>query len=82
MEYNWNEDKTTLVTTDLLIDILIYPDGMLKVLDLDELADAEDKQLISSDLLKKGLRRANDLLTDIYAGRFSQYQELIERFAE
>ncbi|MCR5715833.1 MAG: DUF402 domain-containing protein [Lachnospiraceae bacterium] len=73
--YDWNADRTEMISTDLLIDILIYPDGKLKVLDLDELAEAEEKHLISSDLLKEALRRANHLLTDIYANNFDQYTE-------
>lgn len=78
VDYSWEDDDHTLIATDLLIDILIYPDGQLKVLDLDELAEAEDKGLISSDLLKKALRRANLLLTDIYAGKFHPYIENME----
>lgn len=78
VDYSWEDDDHTLIATDLLIDILIYPDGQLKVLDLDELAEAEDKGLISSDLLKKALRRANMLLTDIYAGKFHPYIENME----
>ena len=78
VDYSWEDDDHTLIATDLLIDILIYPDGQLKVLDLDELAEAEDKGLISSDLLKKALRRANALLTDIYAGKFHPYIENME----
>ncbi len=73
VKYDWNADRTEMISTDLLIDILIYPDGRLKVLDLDELAEAEEKKLISSSLLKEALRRANSLLTDIYAGEFDQY---------
>lgn len=79
VDYSWEDDDHTLIATDLLIDILIYPDGQLKVLDLDELAEAEDKGLISSDLLKKALRRADMLLTDIYAGKFHPYIENMEQ---
>ena len=78
VDYSWEDDDHTLIATDLLIDILIYPNEQLKVLDLDELAEAEDKGLISSDLLKKALRRANALLTDIYAGKFHPYIENME----
>lgn len=73
VDYAWSDDKSELITTDLLIDILIYPNGQLKVLDLDELADAQDQGLISSDLLKNSLRRADTLLQDIYAGNFEKY---------
>lgn len=72
VSYEWNSDKTALVTTDLLIDILIYPDGTLKVLDLDELAEAREKALLSDALLSYSLRTASRLLEDIYAGRFHE----------
>lgn len=73
VSYEWNEDKTQLTTTDLLIDILIYPDGQLKVLDLDELADAADQNLISHAQLKDSLRKADALLQEIYTGNFEKY---------
>lgn len=78
VDYEWKENQSVLITTDLLIDVLIYPDGKLKVLDLDELADAQDQGLISGALLKKSLRRADRLLQDIYAGEFDQYTKPFE----
>ena len=78
VDYEWKENQSVLITTDLLIDVLIYPDGKLKVLDLDELADAQDQGLISGELLKKSLRRADRLLQDIYAGEFDQYTKPFE----
>ena len=78
VDYAWNEDNSILTTTDLLIDVLIYPNGQLKVLDLDELADAQDLGLISGELLKNSLRRADALLQDIYAGKFDNYTKPFE----
>lgn len=78
VSYEWNEDHSKLTSIDLLIDILIYPDGKLKVLDLDELADAQDQGLISAELLKESLRRADTLLQDIYAGKFDEYTKPFE----
>ena len=34
VDYQFNDDKSELVATDLLADVLIYPDGFVKVLDL------------------------------------------------
>ena len=34
VDYKWEEDGETLIATDLLADVLIYPDGFVKVLDL------------------------------------------------
>ena len=78
VDYEWKENQSVLITTDLLIDVLIYPDGKLKVLDLDELADAQYQGLISGALLKKSLRRADRLLQDIYAGEFDRYTKPFE----
>lgn len=72
VSYEWKEDKTILISTDLLIDVLIYPDGALKILDLDELAEAREKELLSGGLLSDSLRTANRLLEDIYAGKFRE----------
>lgn len=78
VSYEWDSAHHVLTATDLLIDILVFPDGSLQILDLDELADAEDQQLISSSLLKEALRRANHLLTQIYAKQFHNYTCLLE----
>lgn len=70
VSYEWNEDKTSLTTTDLLIDILIYPDDTFKILDMDELAQAHAEKLISDSLLQSSLQTANHLLNDIYDNKF------------
>ncbi len=77
MDYKFNEDKSELVTTDLLADVLIYPDDFVKVVDLDELADACDMGLISNELLQESLRTTNKLLTMIYNGEFGKYMRYI-----
>jgi len=78
VSYHWEENHSVLISTDLLIDILVFPDGSLQILDLDELADAEDQYLISSPQLKEALRRANHLLTQIYQNQFYNYTRLLE----
>lgn len=68
---------TPIVVTDLLADVILYPDGFVKVVDLDELAEAFEKRLLSEELLKKALRQTNQLLTLIYSGGFSSLQSVI-----
>lgn len=80
VDYSFNEDKTVLTTTDLLIDIVILPDGTLKVLDLDELSDAFRLSLIDAEQLHRALLRANDLLNKVYRSEFAAYQKRIESF--
>jgi protein associated with RNAse G/E len=70
VDYTREEDSHSLIITDLLVDVIIYPGGMFKVVDLDELADALDDQLITPDQLKLALRRLSSLLTLIYKDKF------------
>ena len=39
----YDADTDTFTFTDLLADVLIYPSGLIKVVDLDELAEAVEK---------------------------------------
>ena len=70
VSYEWKEEKTALLTTDLLLDVLVYPDGSIKLLDMDELAQAHAQKLISDELLQTSLMTANRLLNEIYEGKF------------
>lgn len=70
----------TYIFTDLLADVLVYPDGRLKVVDLDEMADAVEQGLLSEEMLLKGLRRTNWLLSKIYDGSFKEIQKFINQF--
>ena len=63
IDYTYDPDSDTYVVTDLLADVILYPDGFVKVVDLDELAEAFEKRLLSEELLKKALRQTNQLLT-------------------
>ena len=67
----------TCTVTDLLADVLIYPDGTVKVVDLDELSEAVEKDLISRKLLTESLRNLNALLEAIYSGRIKKYQNIL-----
>ena len=51
----------------LLADVVISPDGSIRVLDLDELADAVERQLISTDQLLHALRSLHSLLGELEA---------------
>ena len=64
-EYNDKED--TYIFTDLLADVLIYPDGKVKVVDIGEIAEAMEKGIIDDALVKKALVRLDKLLDIIYA---------------
>ncbi len=70
VEYDINEEENTIVVTDLLADVIIYPDGSHDVVDLDELADAYELSLLTQDQLLKSLRRLNSLLCVVQGNTF------------
>ena len=63
--------ENSYIFTDLLIDVIVYPDGFVRVVDLDELADAFRDRLLTNDELQMALRRLDKLLSLIYKGAFS-----------
>lgn len=68
------------IATDLLADVIIYPDGYVKVVDLDELALALEKGILSPELLKTSLYRLDHLLNLVYSGELSKYQQYLEEY--
>lgn len=68
----------TYVFTDLLVDVIVYPDGFVRVVDLDELADAARDGLLSAEEMQLALRRTDKLLAVIYKGAFPKLQKYIE----
>ncbi len=79
VDYEYQSDSNTYIVTDLLADVIIYPDGFVKVVDIDELAIALEQKLIDETTLKKSLLQLNHLLEIIYAGKFDTLQAPIER---
>lgn len=67
----------TYVFTDLLVDVVIYPDGFVRVVDLDEMADALRDGRMSQSELQDALRHLDKLLSVIYAGHFGKLQQFI-----
>lgn len=74
VEFSFDNTKETLTTTDLLADVVIYPDGRMKVVDLDELADALENGLITKEQMVSCLRSLNHLLTLVYRDKFDRLQ--------
>jgi predicted RNA-binding protein associated with RNAse of E/G family len=84
MKIHISEEKEANVSTylmeDLLIDIVIEPDGSVHVLDLDEAADAFEKGLITGSDLTLALNAADALLRVIRSGEFAEYQNIVESY--
>ncbi len=74
VDYSYDPEENALTTTDLLADVIIYPDGRFKVVDLDELADALEEGILSPEQLIRSLRCLNHLLTRLYRDKFDQLQ--------
>ncbi len=74
IDYDFNHTENILTTTDLLADVIVYPDGRVKVMDLDELAEALDKGLITQAQMCLCLYRLNNLLTLIDRDKFDRLQ--------
>lgn len=76
-------DKTTNTYTfcDLLIDVLIYPNGHVEVVDLDELADILEANTLPPSMVAQALRNTSQLLAIIYSGNFSELTRPITRFS-
>lgn len=80
VDYQWSKTQDVLTVTDLLADVIIYPDGKHKVVDLDELADALNDGIITNSQLQKSLRRLDKFLSYIYNDNFAQLQNIfVER---
>ena len=78
--HSWNEDKSSLTVIDLLADVLIYPDGFVKVVDLDELVTALECRSLSLDTLKASLRQLDKLLHIIYGGQLNTLTYYITQY--
>lgn len=74
VDYDYDEAEQALTVTDLLADVIIYPEGRMKVVDLDELAEAMERELITKEQMTTCLRNLNHLLTMIYRDKFDRIQ--------
>ena len=79
VSYEHEADTDTYIVTDLLADVIIYPDGFVKVVDIDELVTALNEKLITEETLKTSLINLNSLLSIVYDGEFNRLQEPIEK---
>ena len=78
VDFDYTPSDNTLIVTDLLADVIIYPDGFVKVVDLDEMVTALESRSISLDTLKSGLQKLDKLLNIIYTGNFDSLKAYVE----
>ena len=77
---SYDSDSASLIVTDLLADVIIYPDGFVKVCDLDELVTASNSGALSPEMLKAALLSLHSLLDKIYKGQLQELLAPIEEF--
>lgn len=80
VDYSYDETEHALTATDLLADVIVEPDGFVRVVDLDELADIMEQHNLSEQLIVLALRRLNHLLSLIYTGEFDNLKAHIEKW--
>ena len=78
IETHYDEKENIYTFNDLLIDVGVYPDGQVEVLDMDEFADAMEQGILSVGTLAHAMRATDDLLHTIYAGEFEKYTHYID----
>lgn len=78
IETHYDEKKNIYTFNDLLIDVVVYPDGQVEVLDMDEFADAMEQGILSVGTIAHAMRATDDLLHTIYAGEFEKYTHYID----
>ena len=80
VKINCDEENNKMVCEDLLLDVVVYENGTVKILDSDELADALEEKIIPQEYGILALRNMNDLLEVIYSGNFFEIQDLMEQY--
>lgn len=73
-------ESSSYIFTDLLIDIIIDPDGTVRVVDMDELGDYIKNGTIDPNTASLALHAADSLLCSISNGEFRQYQDLLNSY--
>ncbi|WP_026657717.1 DUF402 domain-containing protein [Butyrivibrio sp. AC2005] len=71
VDYQKGPDENSIIALDLLADVVIYPDGKIRILDLDELSEAFEKKLIDEKQMKIALHSLSDLMDAIYENSIS-----------
>ena len=67
-----------IIFHDLLLDIVVYPDGSARLLDLGEVSEALKRKLLPEGYINKALERADLLLEKIYEGKFGEFTRYVD----
>lgn len=75
-------DTNELIVTDLLADVIIYPNGFVQVVDIGELSEASQQGLIGIDDIRNALSSLQNLLDEIYGGRLDALMAPLDEVME
>ncbi len=75
VNWTYDEKENAYTFTDMLIDVVIYENGFVKVYDLAELALAIETGAINSSYTQQALKTADELLNIIYSGGFDDLKK-------
>ena len=78
IETEYDESENAYTFTDLLIDVIIENNGFVKVVDLDEIAQAMDMEILTNEQIKYAVIKADKLLNLIYSGSFDKYKAIVD----
>lgn len=78
VDYDHHTEDNFIIVTDLLADVIIYPDGFVKVVDIDEMVTCLNDNKISIEQLKESLTQLDSLLQVIYSGSFDSLAKYID----
>ena len=79
IDYEYNDKENIYIFRDLLADVIVYPDGFVKVVDLDEFKKSLEENLLTVPDVIKALTSLDSLLTTIYDGKFDVLKDEIEK---
>ena len=71
IDYQKGPKENSIVALDLLADVVIYPNGRMRILDLDELCEAFERKLIDEQQLKTALNSLSNLMDALYENNIS-----------
>jgi predicted RNA-binding protein associated with RNAse of E/G family len=70
IDVEYRKEDDTFIIIDLLLDVKLFSDGAVKVLDADELAEALEMRLVTCGQACRSLRKLDNILKMIYGGSF------------
>ena len=78
LDYTYERDTDSYVFRDLLADVLVFPNGFVKVNDLGEFEEAIEKGELDTSDVVRALKSLSNLLDIIYAGDFARLTDELE----